>query len=127
MAAKSDIIANHRQHETDTGSPEVQVAILSERINNLTEHQKVHAKDFHSRRGLLMLDADVPYSRDVLAAILLRAFGSPDTRQIDGVGGATLLATLAGYGLAKYNFPGKRAVFAVILGAIAVLAAFSFR
>ena len=40
-------------------------------------------------RGLLMLDADVPYSRDVLAAILLRAFGSPDTRQIDGVGGAT--------------------------------------
>jgi small subunit ribosomal protein S15 len=39
----------------DTGSPEVQVALLTERINNLTEHQKVHAKDFHSRRGLLMM------------------------------------------------------------------------
>lgn len=40
---------------SDTGSPEVQVALLSERISNLTEHLKIHAKDFHSRRGLLML------------------------------------------------------------------------
>jgi len=48
-------IAEHRLHETDTGSPEVQVAILTERINHLTEHLKVHKKDHHSRRGLLML------------------------------------------------------------------------
>lgn len=52
---KSEIIGSYRIHDTDTGSPEVQVAILSERINYLTEHFKVHAKDHHSRRGLLML------------------------------------------------------------------------
>jgi len=45
----------HRQHESDTGSPEVQIALLSDRINHLTEHLKVHKKDHHSRRGLLML------------------------------------------------------------------------
>ena len=49
---KSEIIGSYRIHDTDTGSPEVQVAILSERINYLTEHFKVHAKDHHSRRGL---------------------------------------------------------------------------
>jgi len=48
-------ITEHRLHETDTGSPEVQVALLTERINHLTEHLKVHKKDHHSRRGLLML------------------------------------------------------------------------
>jgi len=48
-------IAEHRLHETDTGSPEVQVALLTERINHLTEHLKFHKKDHHSRRGLLML------------------------------------------------------------------------
>jgi small subunit ribosomal protein S15 len=48
-------IAEHRLHETDTGSTEVQVALLTERINHLTEHLKVHKKDHHSRRGLLML------------------------------------------------------------------------
>ena len=53
--AKPGIIAEHRLHETDTGSPEVQVAILSERIKNLTEHLKDHGKDFHSRRGLLIM------------------------------------------------------------------------
>ncbi len=52
---KSEIIADNRVHDTDTGSPEVQVAILSERITNLTEHFKTHKKDFHSRRGLLMM------------------------------------------------------------------------
>ena len=46
---------NTRPGEADTGSPEVQVALLSERICTLTEHLKIHAKDFHSRRGLLML------------------------------------------------------------------------
>ena len=52
---KSEIIGSYRTHEADTGSPEVQVAILSERITYLTEHFKVHAKDHHSRRGLLKL------------------------------------------------------------------------
>ena len=49
------LIAEHANMPGDTGSPEVQVALLSERIGNLTEHLKTHAKDFHSRRGLLML------------------------------------------------------------------------
>ena len=52
---KAALIAEHARAEGDTGSPEVQVAILSERIANLTEHFKSHAKDNHSRRGLLML------------------------------------------------------------------------
>jgi small subunit ribosomal protein S15 len=52
---KTELIGTFKTHEGDTGSPEVQVAILSERINYLTEHFKSHAKDHHSRRGLLML------------------------------------------------------------------------
>jgi small subunit ribosomal protein S15 len=52
---KSTIIDSYRTHEHDTGSPEVQVAILSDRISYLTEHFKIHAKDHHSRRGLLKL------------------------------------------------------------------------
>jgi small subunit ribosomal protein S15 len=48
-------IAEHRLHDSDTGSTEVQVALLTERINHLTEHLKAHQKDHHSRRGLLML------------------------------------------------------------------------
>jgi small subunit ribosomal protein S15 len=55
MSDTTTTIAEHRLHETDTGSPEVQVALLTERINHLTEHLKVHKKDHHSRRGLLML------------------------------------------------------------------------
>ena len=54
-ARKSEVIGSFATSPNDTGSPEVQIAILSERINNLTEHMKTHAKDFHSRRGLLML------------------------------------------------------------------------
>ena len=54
MPDKAATIATYRTHETDTGSPEVQVAILSERIAHLTEHLKVHKKDHASRRGLLM-------------------------------------------------------------------------
>ncbi|MDA2934527.1 30S ribosomal protein S15 [Acidobacteria bacterium AH-259-D05] len=53
--SKSEIISNYQLHNTDTGSPEVQVAILTERINYLTEHFKIHQKDHHSRRGLLKL------------------------------------------------------------------------
>ena len=52
---KTDIIQKFRTHESDTGSPEVQIAILSERIGELTEHFKTHKKDHGSRRGLLML------------------------------------------------------------------------
>ena len=52
---KTQVIVGVRTHASDTGSPEVQVAILSERINYLTEHFKVHAKDHHSRRGLMKL------------------------------------------------------------------------
>jgi small subunit ribosomal protein S15 len=52
---KSEVIGTYKTHTADTGSPEVQVALLSERINYLTEHFKTHAKDHHSRRGLLKL------------------------------------------------------------------------
>jgi small subunit ribosomal protein S15 len=55
MPDKAATIDEHKLHESDTGSPEVQVAILTERISHLTEHMKVHSKDFHSQRGLLML------------------------------------------------------------------------
>jgi len=53
--AKAGIIAEHRLHDTDTGSPEVQIAILTKRINHLNEHLQKHKKDHHSRRGLLKL------------------------------------------------------------------------
>ena len=52
---KAEVIKTYAKKPGDTGSPEVQVAILSERINNLTEHFKTHVKDFHSRRGLLVM------------------------------------------------------------------------
>jgi len=52
---KQEIIGKFKSHETDTGSPEVQIALLSERITTLTEHFRTHKKDHHSRRGLLML------------------------------------------------------------------------
>jgi len=52
---KTSIISGYQSHETDTGSPEVQVALLSERIGYLTEHFKTHPKDHHSRRGLMMM------------------------------------------------------------------------
>ncbi|MDR0858669.1 MAG: 30S ribosomal protein S15 [Oscillospiraceae bacterium] len=52
---KTEVIESSRTHDTDTGSPEVQVAILTERIRQLTEHLKIHKKDNHSRRGLLKM------------------------------------------------------------------------
>ncbi len=52
---KKNIIESHRTHDHDTGSPEIQIALLTERINQLTEHFKVHTKDHHSRRGLLKM------------------------------------------------------------------------
>jgi small subunit ribosomal protein S15 len=84
MPNKTATITEHRLHESDTGSPEVQVAILTERINHLTEHLKVHKKDHHSRRGLLMLvgrrrrlldylkDNDVERYRALIAKLGLR-------------------------------------------------------
>ena len=82
--AKQSTIDQHKLHGTDTGSPEVQIALLTERINHLTEHLKVHTKDHHSRRGLLMLvgrrrrmldyvkDRDVQRYRDIVAKLGLR-------------------------------------------------------
>jgi small subunit ribosomal protein S15 len=55
LTPKNDTIAKHRTHDSDTGSPEVQIALLTERISHLTDHLKQHPKDHHSRRGLLML------------------------------------------------------------------------
>lgn len=52
---KTEVIGEHRLHDKDSGSADVQVAVLTSRINHLTEHLKVHAKDHHSRRGLLMM------------------------------------------------------------------------
>ena len=84
LKPKSETITEHRLHETDTGSPEVQIAILTARINHLTEHLKVHKKDHHSRRGLLMLVGrrrrllayvqrnDVERYRDIIARLGLR-------------------------------------------------------
>ena len=54
-ARKQELIEQYGRHEGDTGSPEVQIALLTERINSLTDHLKTHKKDHHSRRGLLMM------------------------------------------------------------------------
>ena len=84
LPPKGDTIAKFRKHETDTGSPEVQIALLTDRINHLPEHLKVHKKDHHSRRGLLMLvgkrrrfldylkNNDVERYRTVIAELGLR-------------------------------------------------------
>lgn len=81
---KKEIMNQFKRHESDTGSPDVQVAILTKRINDLTEHFKIHQKDHHSRRGLLMLvgqrrrllnyikDRDVKRYRELVQALNLR-------------------------------------------------------
>ena len=81
---KQEIINTYKRDEKDTGSPEVQVALLTERINELTEHLKVHKKDNHSRRGLLKIvgkrrnllnylaKKDVQRYRDIIAKLGLR-------------------------------------------------------
>ena len=81
---KKEIIANYGLHESDTGSPEVQIALLTERINYLTAHLKVHKKDHHSRRGLLLMvgqrrnmlnylkSKDIERYRALLASLNLR-------------------------------------------------------
>jgi len=81
---KAGIIAKHARHEGDTGSPEVQIALLTYRINHLTEHLKTHQKDHHSRRGLLKMvgsrrsllgylkELDIERYRDIVAKLELR-------------------------------------------------------
>lgn len=81
---KQAVIAQNRKHENDTGSPEVQIAILTKRINDLTEHLKEHKKDHHSRRGLLqmvghrrnllnyLMKKDIERYRDVIAKLGIR-------------------------------------------------------
>jgi len=81
---KTEIVGDYRQHENDTGSPEVQIALLTARINQLTEHLKEHKKDHHSRRGLLMMvgqrrrllnyltNKDITRYREVVARLGLR-------------------------------------------------------
>ncbi len=81
---KQEIISSNKRHDTDTGSPEVQVAILTERINHLNEHLKINKKDHHSRRGLLkmvgkrrgLLDylakKDIERYRELIAKLNLR-------------------------------------------------------
>jgi small subunit ribosomal protein S15 len=68
-ARKAEVISTYAKKSGDTGSPEVQVAVLSERINNLTEHFKTHVKDNHSRRGLLKLVSQRRQLLDYLARI----------------------------------------------------------
>jgi len=84
MKDTKTIVADYGKHATDTGAPEVQVALLTEKINDLTEHLKVHTKDHHSRRGLLMMVGrrrrlldylrrqDVERYRDIIARLGLR-------------------------------------------------------
>ena len=79
---KSQIIEEYRQHDSDSGSPEVQVALLSERITHLTDHFKTHKKDHHSRRGLLKLVGQ----RRRLLDYLKTKDGNRYKKLIDGLG-----------------------------------------
>ena len=63
MPNKAETIGKNKIHDSDTGSPEVQIALMTERITHLTEHLKMHKKDHHSRRGLLMIVADLGLRR----------------------------------------------------------------
>ena len=84
MQAKTDIITEYKTHEKDTGSSEVQIALLTARINHLTEHLRTHRKDFHSRRGLLQMASrrrklldylkrtDLPKYNEILQKLSLR-------------------------------------------------------
>jgi small subunit ribosomal protein S15 len=84
MSEKQTVITEHRLHETDTGSPEVQIALLTARISHLTEHLKVHKGDHHTRRGLMKLigrrrrlldyvrENDVERYRSIIATLGIR-------------------------------------------------------
>ena len=73
---KARILAEHQRAKGDTGSPEVQVALLTERINMLTEHFKMHVKDFHSRRGLLRMVSQRRSQLDYLKRTKVEAYRS---------------------------------------------------
>ena len=84
QAEKQDIMAEYAIHEGDTGSPEVQIAVLTKRINDLTDHLRIHKKDHHSRRGLLkmvgqrrnllnyLMKSDIERYRAIVAKLGLR-------------------------------------------------------
>lgn len=76
LTPKADTIAKHAKGEGDTGSPEVQIALLTDRINHLTTHLKMHKKDHHSRRGLLMLVGRRRRLLDYLAGIDVERYRS---------------------------------------------------
>ncbi len=76
LTPKADTIAKHAKGEADTGSPEVQIALLTDRINHLTAHLKMHKKDHHSRRGLLMLVGRRRRLLDYLAGIDVERYRS---------------------------------------------------
>ncbi len=76
LTPKADTIAKHAKGEADTGSPEVQIALLTDRINHLTTHLKMHKKDHHSRRGLLMLVGRRRRLLDYLAGIDVERYRS---------------------------------------------------
>jgi len=76
LPPKGDTIAKHARSEGDTGSPEVQIALMTDRIVHLTEHLKVHKKDHHSRRGLLMLVGQRRRMLDYLAGIDIERYRS---------------------------------------------------
>jgi small subunit ribosomal protein S15 len=76
LTPKADTIAKHAKGEADTGSPEVQIALLTDRINHLTAHLKMHKKDHHSRRGLLMLVGRRRRLLDYLAKIDIERYRS---------------------------------------------------
>ena len=99
MENKQDIIASARVHETDTGSPEVQVALLTARINHLNEHLKANKNDKHSYRGLLKM---VGQRRNLLAYL--------QKKDIE-----RYRALIAKLGLLKYENPKRQAAFAVCL------------
>lgn len=76
LARKQEVIKDYARKEGDTGSPEVQIAILSERIRNLTDHLATHKKDFHSRRGLLVMVGQRRSLLDYLKRIDATKYGS---------------------------------------------------
>ena len=113
---KNEIIAKYALHEGDTGSPEVQIALLTQRINHLTEHLKTHQKDNHSRRGLLKMvgkrrgllnylkEVDIERYRAIIASLGIRK--EFYTTKTEGRGGVTRLSLqICGGGLrSKQNF-----------------------
>src|SRR3974390_1245458 len=100
MAEKQEIIKDSRPHDTDPGSPEVQVALLTDRISHLTEHLKVHKGDHHTRRGLMKLIGRrrrlLDYVRDNNVERYRAIIGRPGIRRWGGGRGPSALTTASG-------------------------------